>query len=144
MWKRAATYDPDRGTFFSWSLKIARNKAIDRLRARQRGYKLSEAAATEAAAVPPVSAATPDDLVSQRDEDERVRAALSRIAPTQVDVIRLAFFGGLTQTEIAEKLGAPLGTVKARIRRGLLALRAELVTARSVAMGSSPTSKRVH
>ena len=57
------------------------------------------------------------------DERERVRAALSQIGEAQREAIDLAFFGGLTQTQISERLGAPLGTVKARIRRGLLALR---------------------
>lgn len=128
MWKKAATYDPQRGSVFTWSIMIARNKAIDRLRARQRRYKLSEAFALEVEAVPPVAPPRADDLLSRRDEGQRVRAALSRIAPTQVDAIKLAFFGGLTQSEIAERLGAPLGTIKARIRRGLLALRAELAT----------------
>ena len=128
MWKKAATYDPHRGNVFTWSVMIARNKAIDRLRARHRPYNLSDAAAGETEAAPPVSTASADYLVRQRDEHERVRAALSQIPAKQLVAIKLAFFGGLTQSEIAEELGAPLGTIKARIRRGLVALRSQLAT----------------
>ncbi len=128
MWKKAPTYDPHRGNVFTWSVMIARNKAIDRLRARHRRSSLNAAAAAEAEAAPTVSAASADDLLSQRDEHDRVRAALSRIPAKQLVAIKLAFFGGLTQSEIAEELGAPLGTIKARIRRGLVALRSEVAT----------------
>ncbi len=128
IWKNAATYDPQRGNVFTWSVMIARNRAIDLLRARQRRYLLGEAAAAENNSVPPASAVSADDLLGQRDEREQVRAALRHLAPVQRTAIDLAFFGGLTQSEIAEKLGAPLGTVKARIRRGLLAVRDILAT----------------
>ena len=64
-----------------------------------------------------------DNALLRTDERERVRAALGQIAGPQREAIDLAFFAGLTQKQIAEKLGTPLGTVKARIRRGLLALR---------------------
>ena len=123
MWKKASTYDPQRSNVFTWSVMIARNKAIDRLRSRQRRFQLSEAAAAESEVTPQEEVLQADDLLSKRDERDRVRAALSQIPAAQRDAIDLAFFGGLTQSEISEKLGAPLGTVKARIRRGLLALR---------------------
>jgi len=116
MWKRAATYDAQRSSLFTWAVMISRHKAIDRLRARQRQSRLVEAVAGE-----PNDAALPAGAGS--DERERVRAALAQLGDTQREAIQLAFFGGLTQSQIAERLGAPLGTVKARIRRGLLALR---------------------
>jgi len=123
MWKRLATYEPSRSSLFTWTVMIARHKAIDRLRARQRQARLVEAIVLEAkeTAVPERT-----DLSLPQDERERVRAALAQLNPGQREAIDLAFFGGLTQTEIAEKLGAPLGTIKARIRRGLLALRDHL------------------
>ena len=124
MWKRTATYDATRSSLFTWAVMIARHKAIDRLRSRQRQSRLSEAVALESEpfALSP-SSDRADNTLARSDERERVRAALNQIGDAQREVINLAFFGGLTQTQISERLGAPLGTVKARIRRGLLALR---------------------
>lgn len=123
LWKKGAAYDPARGTVFTWSVMIARHKAIDRLRARQRRHQLVEAATAESEAAFRASPSFAPDPPSQRGDHERVHTALSHISPPQRAAIELAFFSGLTQPEIAEKLGAPLGTIKARIRRGLLALR---------------------
>ncbi|MBA2435244.1 MAG: sigma-70 family RNA polymerase sigma factor [Verrucomicrobiota bacterium] len=124
MWKRTATYDATRSSLFTWAVMIARHKAIDRLRSRQRQTRLSEAVANE---TDPFAVSAPsdraDNALVRTNERERVRAALSQIGEAQREAIDLAFFGGLTQTQISERLGAPLGTVKARIRRGLLALR---------------------
>ncbi|MGH8165511.1 MAG: sigma-70 family RNA polymerase sigma factor, partial [Rhodanobacteraceae bacterium] len=127
MWKRTATYDASRSSLFTWAVMISRHKAIDRLRSRQRQSRLTEAVAKEpndVATTAPVARA--DDVLARNDERERVRAALAQLADAQREAIDLAFFGGLTQTQISEKLGTPLGTVKARIRRGLLALRDRL------------------
>jgi RNA polymerase sigma-70 factor, ECF subfamily len=124
MWKRSATYDPNRSSLFTWAVMISRHKAIDRLRQRQRQSRLVEAVTSESTIVS--SAPQPDradTALARSDEGERVRAALAQIGDVQREAIDLAFFGGLTQTQISERLGAPLGTVKARIRRGLLALR---------------------
>lgn len=124
MWKRASTYDAKRSSLFTWAVMISRHKAIDRLRSRQRHSRLAEAVANEPddiTASAPVEGA--DDLLARSDERERVRAALAQLGTVQREAIDLAFFAGLTQTQISEKLGTPLGTVKARIRRGLLALR---------------------
>ncbi len=124
MWKRTATYDATRSSLFTWAVMIARHKAIDRLRSRQRQTRLSEAVANE---TEPFAVSAPsdraDNALVRTDERERVRAALSQLGEGQREAIDLAFFGGLTQTQISERLGAPLGTVKANIRRGLLALR---------------------
>lgn len=124
MWKRTATYDASRSSLFTWAVMIGRHKAIDRLRSRQRQARLSEAIGNES---DPFFASAPaeraDSALARSDERERVRAALGQIGEAQREAIDLAFFGGLTQTQISERLGAPLGTVKARIRRGLLALR---------------------
>lgn len=124
MWKRTATYDASRSSLFTWAVMISRHKAIDRLRSRQRQSRLAEAVASEMNTVPasaPVDRA--DNALARSDERERVRAALGELGAGQREAIELAFFAGLTQTQISERLGAPLGTVKARIRRGLLALR---------------------
>lgn len=123
MWKKASSYDAERSGLFTWAVMISRNKAIDRLRARGRRLRTVDAAAAEWAAVPPEGSAQADALLGQTEERTRIRAALSQLPGGQREAIDLAFFGGMTQVEISEKLGAPLGTVKARIRRGLLALR---------------------
>jgi RNA polymerase sigma-70 factor (ECF subfamily) len=127
MWKRIATYDARRSSLFTWAVMISRHKAIDRLRSRQRQSRLNEAVASETNAVPASGPADrADDALARSDERERVRAALAQLSEGQREAIDLAFFAGLTQTQISERLGAPLGTVKARIRRGLLALREAL------------------
>src|SRR5260370_19085975 len=103
---------------------ISRHKAIDRLRSKHRQTRLVEALADgtgDFAASAPAERA--DNALARSDERERVRSAMASLGDAQREAIDLAFFGGLTLTQIAEKLGAPLGTVKARIRCGLLALR---------------------
>jgi RNA polymerase sigma-70 factor, ECF subfamily len=124
MWKRAGTYDASRSSLFTWAVMISRHKAIDRLRSRQRQTRLAEAVASgtdDVAASAPAERA--DNVLARTDERARVRAALAQLGDAQREAVELAFFAGLTQTQIAEKLGEPLGTVKARIRRGLLTLR---------------------
>jgi RNA polymerase sigma-70 factor (ECF subfamily) len=124
MWKRSATYDAARSGLFTWATMIARHKAIDRLRSRQRQARLGEAVANETddfATSAPVDQA--DNALARTEQRDRVRTALGQLGDAQREAIDLAFFGGLTQTQIAERLGTPLGTIKARIRRGLLALR---------------------
>jgi RNA polymerase sigma-70 factor (ECF subfamily) len=123
MWKRTSTYDPGRSSLFTWAMMISRHKAIDRLRARQRQSRVIDSAVSEVNEGLTIPEREADDPFARQDERERVRAALAQLGDAQREAINLAFFGGLTQTEISEKLGAPLGTVKARIRRGLLALR---------------------
>jgi RNA polymerase sigma-70 factor (ECF subfamily) len=124
MWKRTATYDPTRNSLFTWAVMISRHRAIDRLRSRQRQARLTEAVTTEAKESLPFSANDRADVAMVREDDRaRVRAALAQLTEAQRDAIDLAYFAGLTQAQIAEKLGEPLGTVKGRIRHGLLALR---------------------
>ncbi len=131
MWKKAASYDPDRSALFTWAVMISRNKAIDRLRSRQRRARTIEAITAEMEVVPPESGAQADTLLGQSENRSQVRAVLKQLPGAQREAIDLAFFGGLTQSEISEKLGTPLGTVKARIRRGLLAMREALEGAAS-------------
>ena len=123
MWKKASSYDGGRSSVFTWAVMISRNRAIDRLRSRQRRARTAEAAAVEASVQPQFNCEQPDDLLGEGDERNRIRNALSHLPDAQRDAINLAFFRGLTQAEISTEIGAPLGTVKARIRRGLLALR---------------------
>jgi RNA polymerase sigma-70 factor (ECF subfamily) len=122
VWKRAATFQPGRASVFTWLVIITRSKAVDRIRQRQRQNRLVEEAAQEA----PVQTSSfiPDSAqVIQHEQREAIRRALEQIPGDQREAIEMAFFQGLTQNEISTALGAPLGTVKARIRRGMLRLR---------------------
>ena len=122
MWRKAHTYDAGRSSPFTWAVMIVRNKAIDRLRMRQRQTRIVESATNEYLHfenADDVSALEPE----RRERCLRVRAALGEIAGDQRQAVELAFFGGLTHDQIAEQLATPLGTIKARIRRGLLRLR---------------------
>ncbi|MGI9172104.1 MAG: RNA polymerase sigma factor [Chthoniobacterales bacterium] len=123
IWRKAGTYDSSRSGLFTWAVMISRNKAIDRLRSRQRRHRTFEAAVIEAEVVPPEAAGQADALLDQSEQRQQVRVALGKLNDAQREAIDLAFFGGMTQSEISDKLKTPLGTVKARIRRGLLALR---------------------
>jgi RNA polymerase sigma-70 factor (ECF subfamily) len=120
VWKRAQTYDAQRGTPLSWLLTMTRSRAIDALRARQR-VRSTEPLETAADA----QADTPDpEKVSGFVERRRIVCqALDSLSVEQRQVIELAYFSDLSHAEIAEKLSQPLGTIKTRIRTGLLRLR---------------------
>lgn len=127
IWEKAATFDAALGSAFHWALSIARHRAIDKLRSRQRRARLTDELMQNAVTVP-AAVPAPDEGVSEGDSAAAVRLALSRLPFDQRQAIELAFFGGLTHPEIAETLHQPLGTIKARIRRGLLKLRESLPT----------------
>jgi RNA polymerase sigma-70 factor, ECF subfamily len=121
-WRQAARYDPRRGAVAAWLLNITRTRAIDRLRARR---ARPDGSATAEAATPDLSAPfiDPGDTLSAARDAAQVRAALRDLPVLQRVAIELAYFEGLTQHEIAERLEEPLGTIKTRIRLGLLKLR---------------------
>jgi RNA polymerase sigma-70 factor (ECF subfamily) len=119
-WTRAATYQADLGAPLGWLIGIARNRAIDRLRARARRSEMAAAAS----AMPPPDA--PPDLAAAGARQLDVQRALDLLPPEQRDLIEQAYFLGFTHSELAERLGMPLGTVKTRIRTGMLALRGHL------------------
>lgn len=123
-WRQAATYDARRGAVAAWLLIMGRTRAIDRLRART---ARSKTIATSGALPDPVDPARgPESTTVSLETEARVRAALEELAEPQRLPIELAYYEGLSQSEIAERLREPLGTVKARIRSGLLKLRAAL------------------
>ena len=131
IWDHAAGFDPAQGRPIAWAITLTRNRAIDRLRSRQRRARLAEEAmelALAAADAQQASAVAGAERAGVEEEAGAVRAALGRLPADQRRAIELAFFGGLSQTEIADSLGEPLGTVKARIRRGMLKLRDELAS----------------
>lgn len=121
IWNKAATYNAARSSPTTWAYMIFRNRAIDRLRARERRGRGVERIAVEEAASP-LPAAAPEEGAEQAERRQAVAQAMTGISAEEREAINLAFFSGLTQMEIAERLGAPLGTIKARIRRGLMKL----------------------
>jgi RNA polymerase sigma-70 factor (ECF subfamily) len=132
IWSRAGTYDPEKSSVFSWAVLLTRSRAIDRLRARDRRLRVVVASATDEGKVAQATNASmvesAADTAEKSDEASRVRYVLNNLPSEQRQAIDLAFFGHLTHHEIAAQLGQPLGTVKARIRRGLLRLREQLRT----------------
>jgi RNA polymerase sigma-70 factor (ECF subfamily) len=126
LWQKAATFDPTRGSAFGWAATLTRNRAIDRVRMRRRRGELLAEAAEDLQPGAPGGDADSAGSLWVREKAGVVRAALTGLAPEQQKAIELAFFSGLTQQEIAARLNEPLGTIKARIRRGLLKLRETL------------------
>ena len=124
LWEKAAAFEPGRGTAFGWAVTLTRNRAIDRVRMRTRRAGLRSRTTAEDAGMQP-SGSGPDsaDDLLLKEQAGAVRAAVAALPAEQQRAVELAFFSGLTQQEIAEELREPLGTVKARIRRGLLKLR---------------------
>jgi RNA polymerase sigma-70 factor (ECF subfamily) len=122
IWRKAASYDPSRSSPFAWAVMIIRNKAIDRLRVRQRLERLRDKVTTESSFYQENDETSADEP-TLRERRALVRSALEQIPPEQRQALELSFFGGLTHEQIAERLATPLGTIKARIRRGLLRLR---------------------
>lgn len=123
MWDKAALYDTGRGKPLTWAMTMTRNKAIDRLRRVQRRLRLQDELASEAAVWDRTAESDSSDVAAAHDTQKIVRSAVIHLSPVQRQAIELAFFGGLTQHEVAKRLGEPLGTVKARIRRGMIKLR---------------------
>lgn len=124
IWRQAANYDTSRGGPLAWLMTIARSRAIDRLRSgwqdRQRKEPLDLINDRE------TEAASPEENTVVAERRKFVRAALSSLSPEQREVIELAYYGGLSHSEIAVKLNQPLGTVKTRTRLGMMKLREAL------------------
>jgi len=123
IWQRAGKFDANRGSGMAWVLTMAHRRAIDRIRASQKsherdlkiGIRDMERDFDQVA-----------ESVEIRVENERVRRAMSRLTPLQREAVILAYYGGYSHSEMAEILGIPLGTVKTRLRDGMIRLRDEL------------------
>ena len=123
VWRNASRFEVGKASGRTWIMSITHHRAIDALRRRRPTVELPEPEMP-----PPAVLTMPDvwDEVSGRLDTATIRAAMALLSDVQRDAIELAYFGGLTQQEIAARTGAPLGTVKSRVRLGLLALRDEL------------------
>lgn len=124
-WRNAGRYVPGRGSVRTWLLAIVHHRAIDSLRRRRPTTELPD---EDQGSASPAGLTVPDvwDEVAATLDRDTIQRALGAIPVRQREAIELAYFGGLTQVEIADRLGLPLGTVKSRMRLGLLALRREL------------------
>ena len=129
IWDKAHLYDRSRGKPLTWALTLTRNKSIDRLRSAQRRHRLKDEVEKETAVIEQRGAGGAQaggdsvERVYSREMNTLVRNAVLQLSNEQRQAIEMAFFGGLTQNEIAQRLDEPLGTVKARIRRGMIKLK---------------------
>lgn len=130
VWRQAARYDTSRGAVIAWMLMMTRSRAIDRIRSR-RGLPSVAPDSWKGLAEMVDPAQGPELTTLTADQVRRVRDALQALPLTQRLAIQLAFYEGLTHVEIAERLEEPLGTVKTRIRLGLLKLRDAVTETRS-------------
>ena len=124
LWRRADHYDAGRGGARPWFFQLVRNVAIDQVRSRSaRGRRDTRGAPDASEQAPP---APPEETVAQGEQAIRLRTALDELPPEQRRALETAYFEGLSHSEIAEREGMPLGTVKTRIRAGVTRLRALL------------------
>jgi RNA polymerase sigma-70 factor, ECF subfamily len=127
VWDKAESYDPVLGSPTAWLIRIARNRAIDRIRARQARPATQSADETlNLVAADDEASPDPERSAALSEQQRAIVEALSRIPPEQRMLIEQAFFHGYTQSELAERFKLPLGTVKTRIRTGMIAMRDHL------------------
>ena len=123
---KAASYRPDRGGPKAWIMSVAHHKVIDVIRSRRRSINMTDPKDYETLDLIPSARMGTAEEAELNLEGERIRKALEVLPEAQREVIMLAYFGGLSQSEIAGKLNQPLGTVKTRIRLAMQKLRVEL------------------
>jgi RNA polymerase sigma-70 factor (ECF subfamily) len=128
LWRQPISYDPTRGRFISWLMSVTRNRSLDELRRVTRRMRSEDVEDDEPGHEIPAVGHLDDPQAELIVAEARaaVRAAMTRLPPAQRRVIELAYFGGLTHVEIAERTGDPLGTVKTRVRLGMRKLRESL------------------
>jgi len=126
LWDRSERYDPERASPFAYLMNLSRSRAIDRLRRRRRHADLLAEVAARTPDDPPVPAESALGRAVHEEERALVRSALDALDARERHLVELSFFRGMTHTEIATELDEPIGTVKTRIRRGLIRLRDEI------------------
>jgi RNA polymerase sigma-70 factor (ECF subfamily) len=124
LWQAAAQFDPARGRFVTWFFAVARHYLVHEM--RKAGVRRRADVAAEIAVVFAAPTADPEELASARDEAIALARALLRLPEEQRQVLAMAYFGGLSQSQIAAHLAVPLGTVKKRVRLGMGKLRVAL------------------
>jgi RNA polymerase sigma-70 factor (ECF subfamily) len=122
-WQSASRFDPNRGRALTWILTMAHRRAVDRIRASQAAHDRDTAIGIRDL---PTDFDVVAETVEVRVEHERVEVAMARLSEAQRQAIALAYYGGLSQSEVAAELGIPLGTAKTRLRDAMIRLRDEL------------------
>lgn len=126
LWRNAPDYDARKSRPFTWAVMLVRRTCIDHLRKRGRSPAIVELAAANGAEAAASAAESPRQAAAAHEDADRVRRALAALPDAQRGALELVLFSGLSHSEIALRLGEPVGTVKSWIRRGLLELRANL------------------
>ncbi len=126
IWLKAGSFKADRGAPKSWIMSVAHHKIIDVIRSRKRSIKSTEPAEYDMLELLPASGISTEDQVEQNMERERILKALTVLPPAQKEVIMMAYFSGYSQSEMAEILNQPLGTIKTRVRLAMQKLRVVL------------------
>lgn len=121
LWRGASRFDSSRGSLPAWLLVIGRNRALSRLRRRERREILEDPEEFSLESVP--SAGDLEDEAARTQLMQRLRGAMATLPPEQKEALELAYFEGMTQTEIAARTGSPLGTVKSRVRAAMQSLK---------------------
>lgn len=124
-WRQAEAFDARRGSVAAWLVTLGRTRALDRVRARARRAS-AEADMRQGSAPGAPAASTPGEAAENSLKRKRIREALATLAEGQRSALEMAYYEGLTHSEIAARLREPLGTVKTRIRQGMIALRDRL------------------
>lgn len=119
IWNKAPDYQPDRGSPSAWLITVTRSRAIDKIRSDTKRRTTNEALLNDSEDNSPL----PDETSSVREKRELIDKALSELSPQQRRSIELAYFKGLSQSEISKEMNEPLGTVKSWIRTGMMRLR---------------------
>ncbi len=119
-WRQASVFDPQRGSVAAWLMTLARTRAIDFVRARRRERAVDP---LESAGDVEDGRPGPETSTSEAERQRFVRSAMLELSDEQREAIELAYYGGLSHSEIADRLGQPLGTVKTRIRLGMIRMR---------------------
>jgi len=128
IWQKADMFVAGKGKALTWITTMARNRAIDRLRSKQRRARLRDSYGEENFVDAEPAAHCSMDAIYENERYRMLRSAVLELSRDQREAIELAYFSGLTQNEVAERLGEPLGTIKARIRRGMHKLETKVKT----------------
>jgi RNA polymerase sigma-70 factor (ECF subfamily) len=129
VWMKADTYVPQRGTVYSWVAALCRNNAIDRLRSKRHKQELKESGLQAPDAVASQNVATePHRAVAWKEYEEAATAGMRRLTNIEAKLLDMSYYGGYSQAEIAKMLKMPLGTVKTKMRQGIIKLRQAIRT----------------